>query len=80
MFFCWMWKGWSLSRVWLFVTQWTVARQAPLSMVFSRQEYWGGLPLPSPGDLCDPGIKPMSPALQVDFLPSESPGKPYAVE
>ena len=62
------------------MTQWTVARQAPLSMGFSRQEYWGGLPLPSPGDLCDPGIKPMSPALQVDFLPSESPGKPNVDE
>ena len=54
----------SLSRVWLFVTPWTVAHQAPLSMGFSRQEYWSGLPLPSPGDLSDPGIKPTSPVLQ----------------
>ena len=55
-----------------FVTQWTVACQAPLSMGFPRQEYWSGLPFPSPGDLPDPGIKPMSlvsPAWQADFLP-----------
>ena len=50
---------------------WTVACQAPLSMAFSRQEYWGGLPFPSPGDLPDPGIKPRSPALQADALPSD---------
>ena len=49
-----------LSRVQLFATLWTVARQAPLSMVFSRQEYWNGLPFPPPGDLLNPGIKPMS--------------------
>ena len=49
------WKCWSLSRVRLFATPWTVARQAPLSMEFSRQEYWSGLPWPSPGDLPDPG-------------------------
>ena len=48
-----------------FKTPWTVAHQAPLSMGFSRQEYWGGLLFPSPGDLPDPGIKPASPALQV---------------
>ena len=53
-----------------FVTPWTVARQAPLSMGFSRQEYWSGLPFPSPGDLPNPGIEPGSPALQVDSLPS----------
>ena len=53
----------SLSRVRLFVTLWTVAYQAPLSMGFSRQEYWGGLPFPSPGDLPDPGIEPRSPSL-----------------
>ena len=47
---------------------WTVAHQAPLSMGFSRQEYWSGLPFPSPGDLPNPGIKPTSPALQVDSL------------
>ena len=53
----------SLSCVWLFVTPWTVAHQAPLSMGFSRQEYWSGLPFPSPGDLPDPGIETGSPAL-----------------
>ena len=67
----------SLSRVLLFVTPWTVAYQAPLSMGFSRQEYWSGLPFPSPGDLPNPGIKPVSPALQTDALPSEPLGKPY---
>ena len=66
----------SLSRVRLFVTAWTVAYQAPLSMEFSRQECWSGLPFPSPGNLPDPGIKPGSPALQADTLPSEPPGKP----
>ena len=50
------------------VTPWTVVRQAPLSMGFSKQEYWSGLPFPSPGDLPDPGIKPRSPALQADFF------------
>ena len=60
------------------MTPWTVAYQAPLSMGFSRQEYWRGLPFPSPGDLPDPGIKPRSPALQADALPSEPPGKPYS--
>ena len=66
----------SLSRVPLFATPWTVAYKAPLSMEFSRQEYWSGLPFPSPGDLPNPGIKPGSPALQADALPSEPPGKP----
>ena len=66
----------SLSRVQLLETSWTVARQVPLSMEFSRPEYWSGLPFPSPGDLPDPGIKPRSPALQADSLPSEPPGKP----
>ena len=56
----------SLSRVRLFATPWTVAHQAPRSMGFSRQEYWSGLPFPSPGDLPDPGIEPRSPALQAD--------------
>ena len=65
-----------LSRVRLFATLWTVAHQAPLSMGFSRQEYWSGLPFPSPGDLPNPGIKPRSPALQADTLTSEPPGKP----
>ena len=54
----------------------TVAYQAPLSMGFSRQEYWSGLPFPSPGDLPDPGIKPWSLALQADALTSEPPEKP----
>ena len=58
------------------VTLWTAACQAPLSMGFSRQEYWSGLPGPPPGDLPSPGIKPMSPAQLVDSLPSEPPGKP----
>ena len=62
-----------LSRVRLFVTPWTVAHQAP-SMGFSRQEYWSGLPFPSPGDLPDPEIEPWSPALQADALTSEPPG------
>ena len=66
----------SLSSVRLFVTTWTVAYQAPLSMGFSRQEYWSGSPFPSPGDLPNPGIEPGSPALQADALPSEPPGKP----
>ena len=56
----------SLSHVQLFATPWTVTLQAPLSKGFSRQEYWSGLPFPSPGDLLDPGIKPGSPALQAD--------------
>ena len=59
------------------MTPWTVAYQAPLSMGVSRQEYWSGLPLPSPGDLPDPGIEPGSPALQADALPSEPPGKSH---
>ena len=63
-----------LSRVRLCGTPWTVAHQALLSMGFSRQEYWSGLPFPSPGDLPDRGIKPGSPALQADSLPSEPPG------
>ena len=58
------------------VTQQTVAYQAPLSLEFPRQEYWSGLPLPSPGDLPDPGIKPMSPALAGRFFPAEPQGKP----
>ena len=66
----------SLSRVRLFATSWTVIYRAPQSMGFSRQEYWSGLPFPSPGDLPNPGIKPRSPALQTDALPSEPPGKP----
>ena len=65
----------SLSRVQLFAIPWTVVYQASLSMGFSRQGYWSGLPFPSPGDLPDPGIEPRSPALQADALPSEPPGK-----
>ena len=61
----------SLSCVRLFATPWTVAHQAPLSMGFSRQEYWSGLPFSSPGYLPDPGIEPRSPALQADALTSE---------
>ena len=63
-------------RVCLFATPWTKAYQAPLSMGFSRQEYWSGLPFPSPGDLPNPGIEPESSALQTDDLPSELPGSP----
>ena len=64
----------SLSRVQLFAIPWTVAHQAPLSMGFSRQEYWSGLSFPSPGGLPNPGMEPRSPALQADALTSESPG------
>ena len=63
------------SRVPLFATSWTVACQAPLSMGFSRQEYWSGLPFPSPGDLPNPGIKLRSPTLQADALTSAPPGE-----
>ena len=63
------------SRVRLFATPETVAHQAPLSMGFSRKEYWSGLPFPSPGDLHDPGIEPRSPVLQADSLQSEPSGK-----
>ena len=66
----------SLSRVRLLATPWTVAYQSPPSMGFSRQEYWSGLPFPSPGGLPNPGIEPGSPALQADALPSAPPGKP----
>ena len=58
-----------------FATLWTVAHQAPLSMGFPRQEYWIGLPFPSPGDLPDPGIEPTSPALAGRFFTTEPPGK-----
>ena len=57
-------------------TPWIVARQAPLSMGFPRQEHWSGLPFPFPGDVPNPGIEHVSPALQVNSLPSELPGKP----
>ena len=62
-----------------FVTASTVAHQAPLSVGFSRQEYWNGLPFPSPGDLPDPGIKPGFHALQADSLPTEPSGEPEQV-
>ena len=65
-----------LSCVQLFVTPWTVAHQAPLSMGLSQQEYWSGLPFTSPGDLPNPGMKPEYPAMQANSLPSEPPGKP----
>ena len=67
----------SLSHVRLFVTPWTVAYQAPLPIEFSRQEYWSGLPFPSPGDLPDPGNEPRTHALQANSLSSEPPGKHY---
>ena len=56
-------------------TSWTVDHQAPLSMRFFRQEYWSGLPFPTPEDLPDPGTEPVSPALQIDFSPAEPSGK-----
>ena len=65
------------SCVRLFATPWIVAHQAPLSMEFSRQEYWSGEPFPSSGDLPDLGIVPGSPALQADSLPSEPPGTTF---
>ena len=68
------WK-WSRSAISDSATPGTVAYQAPPSMGFSREEYWSGLPFPSPWDLANPGIKPGSPALWADALPSEPPGK-----
>ena len=65
-----------LSHIRLFETPWTLARQAPLSMGISRQEYWSGLPLPSPGDLPDPGIEPASPALAGGFFTLRALGEP----
>ena len=66
----------SLRCVRLLATPWTIACQSPLSMEFSRQEYWSGQLFPFPGDLPNPEIKPRSPALQADLLPFEPPGKP----
>ena len=63
------------SNILAWKTPWTIACQAPPSMGFSRQEYWSGVPLPSPGDLPYPGIKPGSPALWADVLSSKPPGK-----
>ena len=71
----------SLSCVLLFATPWTIAYQAPLPMEFSRQEYWSGLPFPTPGDLPNPGIKPaplVSPVLAGRFFTTVPPGKPLA--
>ena len=76
----WKWKRCLLSHVQLYVTPWTIDRQAPLSMGFSRQEYWSGYPFPSPGDLPNPGIEPGSPSLQADSLQSKPPGKTYQSE
>ena len=77
------WQCYLLSPVWLFATPRTVASQAPLSMEFSRQEYWSGLSFPSPGILPNPGIEPESPALQAavqaNSFSSEPPGKLYGV-
>ena len=70
-------NGCVLSCVGLFVTPWTVAHQAPLSMRLPRQKYWSELPFPTPGDLPDPGIKPVSPASQVDSSPLSYGGSPY---
>ena len=70
------------SSVQLFLIPWAVVHQAPLFMEFSRQEYWSGLPFLSPGDLCEPGIKPesfVSPALAGRFFTTEPPGKPMSV-
>ena len=65
-----------LSCVRFFVTLWTVAHQSPLSMRFSKQEHWSGLPCPPPGDLPNPGIESRSAALQADSLPAEPAAKP----
>ena len=66
----------SLSHVWLFAILWTITRQAPLSMRFSRWEYWNGFPFPPQGDLSDPGIESTSPALADGFFTTVPPGKP----
>ena len=67
------------SHVQFFVTPWIVTHQASLSMEFSMQEYWVGLPFPSPGDLPDPGIEPRSPVLQADSFHVEPLGKPKSI-
>ena len=66
-----------LSHIRLFATPWTVAHHAPLSIRFSRQEYWSGLLFPPPGNLPDPGIEPRSPESAGKFFTSEPPGKPW---
>ena len=80
-YFCHHWSEWvkSFSHVWLFATPWTVAYKAPLSMEFSRQEYWSGFLFHSPGNLPNPGIEAGSPALQTDALSSEPPGKHWKI-
>ena len=73
---------WVLSRVQLFTTSWTVGHEVPLSMEFCKQEYWMGLPFPTPGGLPNPGIEPTSPvapALQTDSLPLSHQGSPKAL-
>ena len=65
-----------VSRVQLFAAPWIASHQAPLSLGFPRQGYWSGLPFPSPGDLPDSGIEPVSPALAGGFFTTEPPGKP----
>ena len=70
---------WVTKSCWLFVTPWTVAHQAPLSMGFSRQEYWSGLPFFSPGDLPNPGTEPESPALAGRVFTIEPPWKPQGL-
>ena len=69
----------TLSHVLLFAAPWTIAWQAPLSMEFPKQEYWSGLPFPPPGNLPDPGIKPMSPALAGRSLPLNHQGSPLLI-
>ena len=64
------------SHVRLFETLWSIAHEAPLSMGFPRQEFWSGLPFPSPGDLPNPGVEPVSPALAGGFFTTKPPGKP----
>ena len=78
LFYQWIfkWKKVLITCVQLFATPWTVDCQAPLSMEFSKQEYWSGLPFPTQGDLPDPWMDPRSPTLQADSLPSEPLGKP----
>ena len=66
-----------LSHVQLFVTPWTVARQAPLSMGYFKQEYWSGLPFPPPGNLPNPRNEPVSPALTSGFFTTETQGRQY---
>ena len=66
----------SVMSDWLFETPWIIVHQAPLSVGFSRQEYWSGLPCPPPGDLPNPGMEPISPALADGLFTTEPPGRP----